>query len=245
MAERAFAVLGLFRTPDDLMEAIGDLRGKELGKLEAYTPYPIHGIEKALGLRKSPVPGMVLVMGILGASFALLMEWWMLAVDYPIVTGGKALFSWQAFVPIMFELTVLFACFTSGLGMLFLLNRLPFFGHPVLSSRAISSITCDRFALAIEVPAQLTPILAGGRARFENRLDVDAAREALLLAGAEEVEVLPFPERVLPVTSRALVRYAAAITVACAVGGYATYWGVKLFPVLPPMKHMLDQPRLS
>ena len=92
----------------------------------------MHGLDRALGLRRSPLGGMVMVMGILGALTALLFQWWVSAVDYPLVTGGKAPSSWQAFVPIMFEVTVLFATFTAGLGMLLLLNRLPFFGHPVL-----------------------------------------------------------------------------------------------------------------
>ena len=61
--------------------------------------------------------------------------------DLGIVTGGKAPWSWEAFVPIMFEVTVLFATFTAGLGMLLVLNRLPFFGHPVLQSKAIRAIT--------------------------------------------------------------------------------------------------------
>ena len=132
MSESTFAVLGLFDSADALMNAIPAVRARGLGRLEAYTPYPIHGIDDALGLRRSPLGGMVLVMGILGALTALGFECWMSAVDYPIVTGGKPLFSWQAFVPIMFEVTVLFATFTAGLGMLLLLNRLPFFGHPVL-----------------------------------------------------------------------------------------------------------------
>ncbi len=84
-------------------------------------------------------------------------------------------------MPVMFELTVLFATFTAGLGMLLLLNRLPFFGHPVLSSKAITGITRDRFALSVEAEA--------------GPLDAAAAREALAAAGASQIEVLPHVER--------------------------------------------------
>jgi hypothetical protein len=100
-------------------------------------------------------------------------------VDYPLITGGKALFSWQAFVPVMFEVTVLFATFTAGLAMLFAFNKLPFFGHPVLHSKAIKGITRDKLALSIESTG----------ATF----DVEAARQALLDNGAESVEVVPIP----------------------------------------------------
>ncbi|MBP1601680.1 MAG: hypothetical protein H6Q06_1831 [Acidobacteria bacterium] len=127
MSNRTFSVLGLFDSSKELMDAIPVVKAKVSGHLDAYTPYPIHGIEQALGLKRSPVGGMVFIMGLIGAISAMAFELWTQGVDYPVITAGKPLFSWEAFVPIMFEVTVLFACFTSGLGMLFLLNRLPFF----------------------------------------------------------------------------------------------------------------------
>ena len=226
-----FSVLGLFGSADDLMHAIPKVKASNLGTVEAYTPYPIHGIDAALGLRKSPLGGMVLVMGILGALTAFSFQYWISAVDYPIITGGKAPWSWEAFVPIMFEVTVLFATFTAGLGMLLLLNKLPFFGHPVLQSKAMKAITRDRFALAIE---------AG-----EGALDPAAARAALEAAGAVEVEVLEAPERKPFITSDFILRTAGAIFLACVGAGLAMHFAVKLFPVLPPMKYMQDQPRLN
>ena len=135
MNSRAFSVLGLFDSAQQLMDAIPVVKARVAGRLDAYTPYPVHGIEDALGLRKSPIAGMVLVMGLIGAVAAIAFELWAGGVDYPIITAGKPFFSWEAFVPIMFEVTVLFACFTAGLGMLLLLNRLPFFRHPMLRSK--------------------------------------------------------------------------------------------------------------
>ncbi len=240
MADRAFSVLGVFLTAQELVEAIPEVRARDLGRLEAYSPYPIHGIDRALGLRRSPLGGMVLVMGLLGAATAILFQWWTSAVDYPVITGGKTPFSWQAFVPILFEITVLFATFTAGLGMVLLLNRLPSFAHPVLGSKAISGITRDRFALAIESAAA-----AGPNGGSQAGLDVEAAREALLAAGAESVEVLHLPARHGPYSPRLLLRSAVGIGLACVVAGCGTYWGVKLFPVLPPMVHMQVQPRLG
>jgi mono/diheme cytochrome c family protein len=230
MSDRTFAVVGLFHNATDLMAAIPGVRARRLGTVEAYTPYPIHGIETALGLRRSPLGGMVMVAGILGCVTALFFEWWMSAVDYPIVVGGKALFSWQAFVPIMFEVTVLFATFTAGLGMLLLLNKLPFFGHPMLSSQAIAGVTRDKFALAVEAD--------------NGTLDVEAAMAALRAAGATALEVLFVPAEE-PVSLQSQFRTAAGIVLSCAVAGYAMYWAIKLFPVMPPMLHMEDQPRLD
>ena len=230
MSNQAFAVLGLFDSADALMTAIPQVKARKLGRLEAYTPYPIHGMDEALDLRRSPLGGMVLVMGILGAITTLGFEYWMSAVDYPIVTGGKAPWSWEAFVPIMFEVTVLFATFTAGLGMLLLLNKLPFFGHPILASRAIRSITRDRFALAVEADPEL---------------DAEAAKAALRAAGAHDIELLAAPDRAPFLTSDFILRALGGIAAACLVSGFVMFWAIKLFPVLPPMSHMQDQPRLG
>ena len=232
MSERAFAVVGMFDSAQALVDAIPRVKASRLGRLEAYTPYPVHGVESALGLRRSPLGGMVLVAGVLGAATALLFQWWMSAVDYPVAVGGKAPFSWQAFVPVMFEVTVLFATFTGGLGMLLLLNKLPFYGHPLLSSKAIAAITRDKFALAVE---------AEGSAA----IDVEAAKAALRTAGAGVLEVLPLPAAELAFPLSLISRAALAILASCLVAGYGMYWVVKLFPVLPPMVHMQEQPRLD
>ncbi len=231
MSKPAFSVLGLFDSSQQLMDAIPVLKARVSGRLEAYTPYPIHGIETALGLRKSPVGGMVFVMGLVGAVSAIAFELWSEGVDYPLVTGGKPFFSWQAFVPIMFEVTVLFACFTAGLGMLFLLNRLPFFRHPMLRSKSMPLITRDKFALAVEADGET--------------LDVDAISAALREAGALTIEVLEPPAPLGLLSPNFLMRVGLGIGFACLVAGYLTYWAVKLFPVTIPMVHMLDQPRLD
>jgi mono/diheme cytochrome c family protein len=225
----AEAVLGLFETPEALLEAVRRLRPGPW-ELKAYTPYPVHGLDAALGLKPSPLGGMVLVMGMLGALVALGGQYWISAVDYPLHTGGKPPWSWEAFVPIMFEVTVLFATFTAGLGMLGLLNGLPWYGHPLLASRAIRSITRDRFALALFQPAGL---------------DVEAACAALEAAGARDLEALAAPVAEPAFTSGFLLRALGGLVLVCALAGVATYGAVKFMPVLAPMVRMERQPRLD
>jgi mono/diheme cytochrome c family protein len=232
MSDRAvLSVLGLFDSADALLKAIPELRSKVRAKLEAYTPYPVHGIDKALGLRKSPIGGMVLIMGIIGALSAIGFEMWTSGVDYPLMTAGKPYFSWEAFVPIMFEVTILFATFTAGLGMLLLLNRLPFLRHPMLHSRSMPSITRDKFALAVE---------AG-----EEALDAGRISSLLKDAGAKSVEVIEEPEPSGLVSPTFIAAVVLAIGISCGVAGLLTYWATKLFPISIPMVHMLDQPRLD
>jgi cytochrome c5 len=228
-----YMVIGLFDSPDSLMHAIASLKAKGIRNLEAYTPYPIHGIDDALGLKRSPLGAMVMVMGIIGALTALGFQFWISAIDYPIVTGGKPPWSWEAFVPIMFEVTVLFATFTAGLGMLFLLNRLPFFGHPVINSKSMARITRDQYALAIERDE------AAGAP-----LDTIAAKDAFQAVGALSIETVPSPAKAPIFTSEFILRSLGAIVSACLVTALLMYWTIKLFPELPPMSHMLEQPKL-
>jgi mono/diheme cytochrome c family protein len=231
MSNPAFSILGLFDSAQQLMDAIPVVRGRVKARLDAYTPYPIHGIDAALGLRKSPVGGMVFIMGLIGAVSALVLQLWTEGVDYPITTAGKPLLSWEAFVPVMFEVTVLFACFTAGLGMLLLLNRLPLFRHPMLGSKSMPLITRDRFALAVEADGQA--------------LDVEAVSSILRQAGANFVEVIEQPAPPGLISPNFLFKVVLWIGISCLGAGYLTYWAVKLFPVAVPMVHMLDQPRLD
>jgi mono/diheme cytochrome c family protein len=226
-----FSVLGIYDSPQSLLDAVPRVRSEVDGKLEAYTPYPVHGMEKALGLKKSPIAGMVLVMGILGALAALGLEMWTSGVDYPQVTAGKPVFSWEAFIPIMFELTVLFAAFTAGLGMLFLLNRLPFFRHPMLASKSLPLVTRDKFALSVESRG--------------NPLDVGKALSSLRNSGAVAVEVLESPPSRGAASPNFFFGVLLAVFISCLAAGYATYWATKLFPTVIPMVHMLEQPRLD
>jgi mono/diheme cytochrome c family protein len=231
LSNQTFSILGLFDSAQQLMDAIPAVKEKVSARLEAYTPYPIHGMNEALGLRKSPIGGMVFIMGLIGAIAAMGFELWTEGSDYALITAGKPYFSWQAFVPIMFEVTVLFACFTSGLGMLFLLNRLPFFRHPMLRSKSMPHITRDKFALAVEADGQV--------------LDVDAIAAVLRETGAQAIEVIEQPAPPGPISPNFLFRVVLGIGISCFVAGYLTYWGVKLFPVSIPVVHMLDQPRLD
>jgi mono/diheme cytochrome c family protein len=231
MSSATFAVLGLFSDAHKIVDAANQIRPRKLGRLEAYTPYPVHGLDRAIGLAPSRLGRLVMLMGVIGAGLALLFEGWVSAVDYPLVTGGKALFSWQAFVPVVFEVTVLFATFTAGLAMLFAFNKLPFFGHPVLHSKAIKDITRDKLALSIEATG------AG--------FDAEAARQALLDNGAESVEVVPVPTWDRPLSLVGLLRIVAAIVAACVVAGGGLFAAEKLIPVVPPLIYMHDQPKLN
>jgi hypothetical protein len=118
-------------------------------KWDTYSPFPVHHIESAMGLRRTILPYVVLGAGLTGAAGALVMQWWMNAIDYPINISGKPLWSLPANVPIIFELMVLLSAFAAVFGMLGF-NKLPELHHPIFNSERFKRVTTDRFFIAIE-----------------------------------------------------------------------------------------------
>jgi hypothetical protein len=171
-------VIGYFDQPSQLIEAMTEVRKANYQCFDAYTPFPIHGLDAAQGLKRSPLPYVTLVAGILGCTLAFSFEYWTSAVDWPLIVGGKPFNSWPAFVPIMFELTVLFGGLATVAAM-FALNRLPNMKRKIYDPE----ITRDRFALAIEVPECVKV------AKYKD-FDVAEATEFLKKLGATEVRTV-------------------------------------------------------
>ncbi len=142
-------VIGEFEDPAALVEAARRARQAGYRKMDAYTPYPIHELTEALALPRTKLPVLVFIGGALGCATGLLMQWFATAVHYPINVGGRPLASWPSYIPITFELTVLFAAITAVLGMLGL-NRLPMPYHPVFNVPRFALASRDRFFLCIE-----------------------------------------------------------------------------------------------
>lgn len=144
-----FGVIAEFESPHDLLEAARKVREAGFSKFDTYSPFPVHGMDAAMGMSDSKLGWIVLLCGLTGGSGALLMQWWMAAYDYKIVIGGKPFFSYQAFVPVTFELTVLLSAFGAVFGML-ALNNLPLLSHPIFSYPRFRKASDDGFFLAIE-----------------------------------------------------------------------------------------------
>jgi len=149
-APRRFGLLAEFDTPGRLMHAAEAVRDAGFKKWDCYSPFPIHGLDSAMGLRDTRLPWVVLGGAIAGCASAVLLQWWTNAVDYPFLISGKPLFSLPANIPIVFELTVLIASL-SAVASLFLFSGLPRFYHPVFRSQRFRRATTDRFFITIEV----------------------------------------------------------------------------------------------
>ncbi len=173
-----FALVGWYESPADLYHACETLRDANLSTaIDAHTPFPVHGLERAMGLPPSKLGWICLCAGILGAITGFSLQTWVHLYAYPQVIGGKALFSFPEMIPILFELTVLFASFGAFFGM-WGLNKLPQHFHPVMQHPTFDRFSDDRFFLSVESK--------GGRT------DLVKARELLEKTGAQEItEVMP------------------------------------------------------
>lgn len=141
-------VLGEFRSGERAVAAIRKLRELGYEKLEGYTPYPVEGMDEALGLERSPVRWAGLAAGAMGASFAYLLQWYANVYDYPLDIGDRPLHSWPTFVPICFETLELAATFTI-LATLLWLCGLPRPHHPVFEADAFRSVSVGGFWVSV------------------------------------------------------------------------------------------------
>lgn len=138
-----------FENEHDLLHAAEKVRDAGYTKTDAFTPFPVHGIDHALGIKPTILPFIVLCAGLTGLCTALLMQWWMNGVDYRYIISGKPFGITPASIPVSFELTILFSAFTTVLGML-ALNGLPRFSNPVFTNPKFDRATDDRFFLYVD-----------------------------------------------------------------------------------------------
>jgi len=173
--DQPYGVLGQFEAPEDLVRATAAVREEGYEKFEAYTPFPIEEMPQALGFKPTPVAWIMFAGGVTGAISGYLLQFYVAVIAYPINVGGRPLNSWQSFVPVVFEMTVLFAALSGLVGMLWL-NGLPLPHHPLFGVPAFERATRDGFFLCLE--------------SSDPRFDEDSARRLLQRLGAHDVVVV-------------------------------------------------------
>lgn len=144
-----YGVIAEYDDADQLVAAAHAARAHGYRRMDAYSPFPIHGLDDAIGFRDDRLPWLVFFGGIAGALTGYLLQYYTSVIDYPLNVGGRPLHSWPQWIPVTFEATILFAAFTGGLGM-FILNGLPRLYHSVFNAKNFERATQDRFFLCIE-----------------------------------------------------------------------------------------------
>lgn len=164
-----------FETPSAVLHAAEHVRDAGYTRWDVITPFPIHGLDAAMGLRRSRVPRFTLIGGLTGITCGMLGIWAMNAWDYPLVVGGKPYFSPLYAFPVSYELTILLASFATIFGIFFL-SRLPMHYHSVLKYDEIHRATDDSFYVVLEA--------------MDPKFTQESARKLLLGAGAKQIDEL-------------------------------------------------------
>jgi len=175
--------LAEFETVDEILAAAEACRDKGLKAWDCHTPFPVHGLDRAMGVKQTILPWIVLGGGITGCLFGLVLQWFTNVFDgdfallhgYPFMVSGKPVFSLAIYIPVVFELTILFSALACFVGML-VLNNLPLLYHPVFRSSRFARATDDRFFISIEAA--------------DAKFDADATGDFLAGLGAAHVERL-------------------------------------------------------
>lgn len=147
--EVVYGMMAEFANPADTYHAAEKMRDAGYKNWDVYAPFPIHGIDEAMGLKNSRVPLVTGLIGLSGAGVGFFFQWWVSKYGYLTVVQGKPPAAWEAFAPITFEIGVLFTAFTAILSML-AFNALPMWYHPLMKKDRFLRVSDDRFVICVE-----------------------------------------------------------------------------------------------
>ena len=168
-------MLAEFNDPAELLAAARKMKDGGYKKYDCHSPFPVHGMDGAMGMKRSPLGYIVFAVAAVALIGGFALQWWTSSVDYKIVISGKPFFSYQAYGPVAFAIMVLSSAFVSLLGML-ALNKLPMLFHPLFSSKSFERAMDDGFFVSVEAA--------------DAKFDVTNTQNFLTEIGGKNVEVI-------------------------------------------------------
>jgi hypothetical protein len=227
--KKLFGIAATFITPNEIINAARKIAAAGFSQFDVNTPYPVHGMDDAMKLKPSKLGFVTLVMGLLGASSALLFMYWTMSVDYRIVIGGKPFFALPAFIPVTFEVTVLLATVATVVAMIALFFRLPNNKHPLHDTEYMKSVSADKFGIIIETS--------------DVKFDEKTVKEFIQNLHPFNVEMIYYPEEEsYPIFQPKFIAF--LIVIAVLVSG-TTYVTLNKLLYITPYNWMMEQDKLN
>lgn len=229
MSKKLYGYAALFKTPDEIISAAKKTAEAGYHKFDTHSPYPVHGMERAMKLKPSKLGFITLIFGLTGSFIALMFMYWTMSIDYPMIIGGKPFFALPAFVPVTFEVTVLLATLATVVGMITFFFRFPENDHPLHDTDFMKKVSCDHFGLVIEKKDKL--------------FDEKKVREFLSSLNPESIEEIYYPEK--EIYSPLEPKFVTFLIVIALVTSGATYFILNKLLYMQPFSWMSEQQKLN
>lgn len=226
---KLYGITALFDSPDKIISVAKKTTEAGYTKFDINTPYPVHGMEKAMKLKPSKLGFITLVFGLTGSFLALFFMYWTMSIDYPMIIGGKPFFALPAFIPVTFEVTVLLATLATVIGMITFFFKFPENHHPLHDTNYMKQVSKDKFGLVIEA--------------VDKNFDVEKVKEflqSLNPISIEEVYYQPKEENSLLEPRFLTMLFAIAL-----VTSGTTYFVLNKLLYMTPFNWMSEQQKLN
>jgi hypothetical protein len=227
-----YSITAIFDTPDEILHAAERVSEAGYTKFDVHTPYPVHGMDHAMRLKPSKVGYFAFVFGLIGAFSAITFISWVTLSDYPLVIGGKPFWSWPAFVPVSFEVTVLLASVLSTLAMLVFYFKFPNNAHPLHDTPYMKKVSADKYGVSIQAN--------------DPRFDEKAVKKFLKELGGKEILLVYYiPEEIHHGQKLFDLKFIGVLMVIALSASAATYFTLNKLLYMQPFNWMMEQPKLK
>jgi mono/diheme cytochrome c family protein len=226
-----YSITALFKTADEIIHAAEETARAGYTRFDVHTPYPVHGMDRAMRLKPSKLGFFALAFGLLGAVGGVGFMTWVTLVDYPLVIGGKPFWSWPAFVPVAFEITVLLASVLSVVSMIILYFKFPNTSHPLHDTAYMKRVSLDSFGISIQAD--------------DPKFDEQEVTAFLKRVGGQDVTAISYPDEERSHWKTLLEpKFLGLLALVAVLTSGATYVGLNVLLYIEPFTWMSIQPKI-
>ncbi len=227
-----YAVAATFDDVNKTIDAVHKVNETGFKEYDVHSPYPVHGLPQAMKLKPSKLGYVTLIFGFAGAIFAFLFMYWVNVIDYPLVVGGKPFYQLPAYIPVMFEVTVLSATVFTVIWMLFIMFKFPNNTHPLLETEYMKKVSVDRYGISIKATDEL--------------FDLNRVKDLFKQLGAEEIFEIHFKTEELEYKPKIFdKKFVSFLVLTAVIVSGITYFVLNHLLFMSPFNWMHEQFRVD